>query len=423
MRQLLTNAIRTCLTGKDSKYEFTAADFPNMENIEQTSLYIHIPFCKNICPYCPYNKIKYDAALVEPYVESILNEIEMYHSSVGRIRISSIYIGGGTPTLLIDELGIILEKIFKQFEVTGDICIETSPQDINDQVIARLKKYNVGLVSLGVQSFDDKYLRLIGRNYNSYTAESAVKKLTCAGFKSINVDMIFSLPGQSAGELKADIEKAISMGANQITTYPLFTFPYTPVGEYRRLKQIKMPNLIQRHRNYRCINKIFKRHGFSRVSVWSFKKGNIPRYSSVTRDGYIGLGAGAGSDTPSGFYFNTFSVPDYIESCQKGSFPTAFYMRYNEKMRKYFWFYWRVYDTHISKAGLDEKFGPNNSKIKTLIAFLKLIRFIDEDTDDLRLSDRGAFWMHLIQNYFALDYINKVWTVAKKEAWPKKIVL
>jgi coproporphyrinogen III oxidase-like Fe-S oxidoreductase len=423
MIEFLTRAIRSFLTGSDSNYIFQPAREPFLSNLESTSVYIHIPFCRNSCPYCPYNKVTYDETLVEPYIGALLSEMKMYKNIVGRIRIPSVYIGGGTPTLLIGRLAEVIDYIKANFELTGDICIETSPADISDNTITGLKRCGINLVSVGVQSFNDKFLQLLGRKYSSDKLVPVMETVAAAGFSSINVDMMFSLPSQTDEELRDDLLKVISLNVNQITTYPLFTFPYSSVGRYRKLRKIRMPDLSQRRRQYYLINDLLRSEGYSRVSVWGFKKGSVPRYSSVTRDGYIGLGAGAGSDTPGGFYLNTFSVSEYISKCHSGNFPTAMYMPFSDSMKKYFWLYWRLYDASVPKQELYSRFTNSDRRINYFLKTLKFLRLAQEDKDHIVLNDAGSFWVHLLQNYFALNYINKVWTVAMKNPWPKAIKL
>ena len=418
-----TKLIRTYFTGKASKYVFERCKAPDNQALNKTNLYIHIPFCRNMCPYCPYNKIEYDEMLVKPYLDSVLKEIRLYKERFGRFEISSIYIGGGTPTLLIDELGVILREFKDSFSLKGDICIETSPNDISDVVIAKLKEQGVGLVSCGVQSFQDANLRFIGRKYKETELGPKLKALMGAGFKSVNIDLMFALPGQGIDNLKYDLERAIGSGVNQVTTYPLFTFPYTAIGKYLRLKNVKMPDIMERRKLYYFIHEYFKEKDFDRVSVWGFKKGSMPRYSSVTRDNYIGLGAGAGSHLPDGFYLNTFSVEEYINRCSSGEFPTALHMRFNKQMQDYFWLYWRLYDTRISKECLSRVFQGKDRKLTGLFNLTNLLGLTIEDGNDIKLSLKGAFWIHLMQNYFSLNYINKVWTVAMSQPFPESIVL
>ncbi|MFH1584234.1 MAG: coproporphyrinogen-III oxidase family protein [Actinomycetota bacterium] len=421
LTQIITRAIRRYLVGSKQEFIFKPIDDIKLPSIEKIDMYIHIPFCKNKCPYCPYNKIMYDKNLVRPYLEAILAEIEQYYNRLGRIKITSIYIGGGTPTNLIDELGVILGRIRDRFIITGNICIETTPSDLNEETVSKLVSYGVNLVSLGVQSFDDKYLQLIGRNYKASILYPVIELLLSSNFKSINIDLMFSLPGQTVKEVILDLKKAINSGVNQVTLYPLFTFPYSTVGKYLNLKRVKMPNIITRKSMYYAIHDFCIDNGFKRVSVWGFIRNDVYRYSSVTRDNYIGFGAGAGSHISKTFYLNTFSVKEYIKTCFNEKLPVALKMDFTDSMTRYYWLYWRFYDTYIPKGQLFELFGKNDKNIQLLLWLINILKLGKEDAENIFLSKRGAFWLHLIQNYFVLNYINKIWSVAMKKPWPNEI--
>ncbi len=420
-RTLLKEKIRQYYIGSDQQFIFKPTQSIHLPEIKEIDLYVHIPFCKNMCPYCPYNKITYDEKLVQPFLAALLSEIDQYSALVGRITVPSLYIGGGTPTNIIDELGVILNHLKEKYHLTGDIAIETNPNDVNEYVVDRLKEYGVNLISLGIQSFQDKYLRFIGRNYNAQILKPAMELLLKHDFKTINVDLMFALPGQSSSDVISDIKKAMDLGANQITTYPLFTFPYSKAGEFMRLKKIKMPQFIDRRKMYKAIYEYCLQQGFERISVWGFKKGHAPRFSSVTRDQYIGFGPGAGSYVGNGFYFNTFSVLHYIEMCLNNKLPTALKLDVTETLSKYYWLYWRLYDTYVPKKQLWEIFDRNDKKLKRSLILTKVLRMYEEDDDFFRLTERGCFWIHLIQNYFVLHYINKVWYNAMKRPWPPEI--
>jgi len=421
MAETATKLARRYLLGSDSRLVFEAVDSVELPLIEKTGLYVHIPFCKNTCPYCPYNKVPYDERLVEPYVEALLVEIERYHARLGRIQVPSVYIGGGTPTNLIDELGVILDRIRDRFDVTGVVCVETNPSDMGEDVVAKLSDIGVGLVSVGVQSFDDRYLQLIGRNYAASILDATIESLLARGFQSVNLDLMFALPGQTVKEALSDLERAIASGADQVTLYPLFTFPYTTAGKYLKLREVKMPNLFTRRRMYREIHRSCLASGFQRVSVWGFKRGDAPRYSSVTRDSYIGLGAGAGSCVPGAFYFNTFSVDEYVTTCVNDRLPVALKLQLSERMARYYWLYWRLYDTCVDKTQLLQVFGDNDRRLRPLLGLARALRLCREDAEQLVLTEPGAFWLHLIQNYFALTYIDRIWSVAMAEPWPREI--
>jgi coproporphyrinogen III oxidase-like Fe-S oxidoreductase len=417
--EILTELARSYLIDKDSHFVFRPTGDIQVPQMDKINLYIHIPFCKNLCPYCPYNKIRYDKKYVNPYLDAMLYEIEQYYLRLGSVEISSIYIGGGTPTNLIDELGIILERINDRFEVAGDICIETNPGDINGETVRKLEQFGIDMVSLGIQSFDDKYLRLIGRNYHSGIVNSAINRLRSSRFKSLNFDLMFALPGQTKNEVLADLQKAFDAGADQVTLYPLFTFPYSGAGKYMKLKKVKLPNLFTRREMYRAIHDFCQGKGYYRVSVWGFKRGDGPRFSSVTRDLYIGLGAGAGSHIPGAFYFNTFSVEEYIETSSSKKLPIALKMGLTDSISRYYWLYWRFYDTYIPKKQFSDLF-KSDRKIHKLLWIANKLGLCNETEDQISLTEPGSFWIHLIQNYYILNYINRVWTVATEQPWPRE---
>lgn len=423
MMQHITNRVRTYFTGKESVYVFKHIDSVRPAKIDSINLYIHIPFCNNLCPYCPYFKVKYDSSIVPTYLKAMLNEIEHYYKLFGNLEISSIYIGGGTPALLIDELGVIFRSISDKFSIKGDICMETSPGDITEEFISKLKKNNISLVSMGAQSFQGSHLQFIGRNYSPILIDSALTLLNKSGFKSVNIDLLFALPGQKDGDLLRDLHKAVDSGVNQITAYPLFTFPYTAIGKYLKLKKVRMPDLKTRRRQYYLIYDFLTSRGFNRVSVWGFKKGDVPRYSSVTRDNYIGLGAGAGSHLSDGFYLNTFSIEKYVKKCLSDKLPVSLHMKFTEEMQKYFWLYWRFYDTSISKEELNARFSSEDVKINRLFSIMQKLNLMRENGTNYELTKSGSFWVHLVQNYFSLRYIDKVWGVAMNEPYPEEISL
>jgi len=368
--EAITGRVRRYLIGTEQEFVFKHIDSIDLPRIDKIDLYIHIPFCKNMCPYCPYNKVKYDKKLIKPYVNAMLNEIEQYYKRLGKIEISSIYIGGGTPTNLIDELA--------------------------------LKRYGVTLLSLGVQSFNDKCLTFLGRSYEASILPKAATLALSSHFKSVNFDLMFALPGQNISDVINDLRKSFSLGVDQVTLYPLFTFPYSAAGKYLKLKKIKMPDIFTRRKMYKTIHQFCLDSGFQRVSVWGFKKGNTPRYSSVTRGCYIGVG-------------------EYIKTLSSGKLPVALKMDVGTKLFRYYWLYWRLYDTYVPKKHFKELFGEEDKKIYRLLWLSKVLGLCREETNQFSLTERGAFWLHLMQNYFVLNYINKVWSVAMRKAWPDRI--
>ena len=389
--------------------------------MKSTSLYLHVPFCYHFCPYCPYTKFPYDEELIEPYTKSALAEIDWWADKTGLSEVTSIYIGGGTPTLALRSIADILDRIRERFHLTGDICIETNPVDVNDSIIRQLHDAGISLVSLGVQSFNEKFLKTIGRTYEPGQGMRSLELLAKSGFSSVNADIMFALPEQTSDDVVADLTRVSESGADQITTYPLFTFPYTSVGEYMRLSRVKMPRLRMRMTHYQAISQWSSEHGFERVSVWGFKRGGVPRYSSVTRDGYIGIGPGAGSHLPEEFVLNTFDLSEWISAAAENRSRVALRMPFRGQISGWWWLYWRFYDTRIPLGEIDSVLRGDAVKVRRWLKVLAKTGYAIRKGNILELTDRGAFWLHLVQNYFALTYVNTLWTAARRTPWPKRV--
>jgi coproporphyrinogen III oxidase-like Fe-S oxidoreductase len=420
--RLATRAVRRYLVGPDQRWVFERPPKGwTPPRVERTSLYLHVPFCRNCCPYCPYTKVPYDETLVGPYTEAALAEVDAWADRIGPAEITSVYIGGGTPTLALNSVASVLARVRERFRLRGDVCIETNPADVDNVTVQRLRDAGVALVSLGVESFRPENLALIGRCYEPPVAERALARLAEGGFASVNVDIMFALPGEEAGDVTADLSRAAQLGANQLTTYPLFTFPYTSVGEYLRLTAVRMPDLRVRRAHYRAIARWCAEHSFERVSVWSFKRGAVPRYSSVTRDGYIGIGPGAGSHLPDGFVLNTFDLDSWIRALREGRSSIALRLPFAGEMSGWWWLYWRFYDTRIPLDGLDAALGNDAPKARRWLRALEQIGLAVRKDGCLQLTEPGAFWLHLAQNHFALNYVNSLWTKARRDPWPQAV--
>ena len=419
LARYLTTAARRYLVGPEQSWVFEpppAAWHP--PRVDRTSLYLHVPFCRSFCPYCPYTKVPYDERLVEPFTQAALAEVDWWAEAIGPAEVTSIYIGGGTPTLALGGVARVLERVRKRFRLTGDICIETNPTDVNEETVLQLQDADVRLVSLGVQSFQSESLARIGRRYSPSVAEHALALLAERDFVSVNVDIMFALPGQTAGQVTEDLSRAAWLGANQITTYPLFTFPYTSVGKYLHLKGVRMPDLRARWAHYHAINDWCTGNDFERVSVWGFRRGSVPRYSSVTRDGYIGIGPGAGSHLPDGFVLNTFDLNSWIRAACSGRRAIALRLPFAGEMSGWWWLYWRFYDTRVPMDGLDAALGKDAPKARRWLNAIELAGLGERRNGCLELNEPGAFWLHLAQNHFALSYVNTLWTEARRAAWP-----
>ena len=200
----VTRTLRRHLVGPEQAWTFSPPPRDwRPPRLVRTSVYLHVPFCRNACPYCPYTKVPYRPELVAPFEEAALAEVGWWAQAVGPAEVASVYVGGGTPTLALDSVARVLRRLRQRFPVSGDVCVETSPADVDDAAVAGLHEAGVTMVSLGVQSFRARHLARIGRRYTPAAAEEALARLAGGGFAAVNADFLFALPGQSAADVVA----------------------------------------------------------------------------------------------------------------------------------------------------------------------------------------------------------------------------
>jgi oxygen-independent coproporphyrinogen-3 oxidase len=395
------------------------------QNINELGLYLHIPFCRYICPYCPYNKELYQDDLVKRYTASVIKEIDYYASIVGRRPVTSFYIGGGTPTTMLGN-GIeqIINHIYKFFNMKCHVHIESHPNDLSQENLNILKSLGVKYLSVGVEALQDRHLNSLNRSYSVSEVKQAVERAVNMGFECVNVDFIFALPGQTYKEIEQAGHGLVSMGVQQAATYPLFRFPYTKIGQNSIKNEPGIPLLLKRRKMLRILENIFYDAGFYRSSVWAFTKKGTEKYCSVTVPLYLGLGASGGSYLNDIFFLNTFNVTEYIKSLEQNKMPVALSVDLTENMQMAGWLYWRIYETRFRKNDFEKRFKTSfDSKYGKEMKILSRIGFLRDDGQQIVLSDKGAYWLHAFEDWFSIDFISKLWGNSKNVPWPEKVTL
>ena len=207
-----------------------AGDAPATIRRQVRHIYVHIPFCARICPYCAFYKDLLDRSQTSRFCEALLRELELNESRRrtgdrrSLLRPSTIYFGGGTPTALnIAQLELLLRGFHERLELSQLVewTIEANPGSVSARKAVLLKKFGVNRISLGVQSWDDELLKLLGREHNAQQAEESFRILRDAGFTNVNVDLMFGLPGQTVDQWRATLEKTIALEPEHISTYCL----------------------------------------------------------------------------------------------------------------------------------------------------------------------------------------------------------
>lgn len=225
---IVTNLTRTWLSRSWKPFTFIneydeQLSFSDCENL---GLYVHIPFCKSICNFCPYCKVRYSKDLCEQYINALLREIHLIGKQhIGKKVTTSLYFGGGTPALVADRLGEIIAAIEEHFIITEGIGVELHPDNVTPVVLHALKNAGVTKISIGIQSFQKKFQNILGRTSVDTTALK--EALSEVPFETVSMDFIFALPTQTFDDLKADIDAAFHNGANHVAIYPFIDFTFT----------------------------------------------------------------------------------------------------------------------------------------------------------------------------------------------------
>ena len=419
IRRLFTKEDHVALENKTSSLE------SRFQGVDEFGLYLHIPFCRQICPYCPYNKEVYHPRLAERYAEAVKKEIHLYSDLIGQKPVTSFYIGGGTPTtMLYSGLDHILEHIFKAFNMRCGIHMESHPNDLSVENLKAIRSMGVEHLSIGVEALQDHHLKALHRPYDVEQAKAAVERALSKGFKCVNADIIFALPGQTYREVEEVGHLLVGMGVDQVAAYPLFNFAYTKWPQIAKEKNYKSASIFKRRKMLGILEKIFYETGFERTSVWAFTRPGVPRYCSVTVPLYVGLGASGGSYLKDVFYLNTFNVREYIMALESGRVPIALSLDLTEEMQMAGWLYWRIYETMFRRSDFKKRFGKEIDQVYgKYIRLLSLVGFLKDHGDEIVLSDHGTYWLHLLQDLFSLEYVSRLWGGSKQEPWPERMVL
>ena len=415
---LITDLTRMYLTHSTKPFIFTN-DFDKVLPYDKGSefgLYVHIPFCKSICNFCPYCKVIYDEETAKGYIDALIKEIHLVGRQWnGRRRATSLYFGGGTPALLADRITDIISALREHFIITDGIGIELHPDNVNVSVLKTLKSAGVDKISIGIQSFQDKYRRVLQRR--KFDIKDISKALNEVHFETVSMDFIFALPTQTFGDLKNDIDMAFANGANHIAIYPLIDFTFTK-NKVPAMPKKEKRKLLDDITNY-CISK-----GYVRKSIWTFASEESASYSSMTRDNFFGFGCSATSLFKDQFKINTFSVLEYCKRIDANILPTALTNRFVKRQRMIYYLFWKLYSTRLKVKEFEEFFDIPLNKIYGLeFRLLQVLGFLTRDEEGYKMTLKGAFYYHYYENFYTLSYIDKMWGIMRKEAFPKDMRL
>ncbi len=273
------------------------------------SAYIHIPFCDNICSYCDFCKMKYTKEWIDEYLNSLKNEIETFYKGE---KIRTLYIGGGTPSSLsIEELTKLFEIVnLLNLECVEEFTIECNIESLTNEKLILFKKNNVNRLSIGIQTFNEKFLNLLNRKHTKIEVKEKIDMAKFIGFDNINVDLMYALPNETLEDLEYDVDEFLKLNVNHISCYSLMIEPHT------KLFIDKIENIDEDldYEMYKYIEKRLTNRDFIHYEISNYAKPNHESKHNLVywnNDYYYGFGLSASGYLENYRYDNTRNLKKY----------------------------------------------------------------------------------------------------------------
>jgi len=403
VESLLTRiARRACARAMFFREESGFAVPPNRGGPDRL-LYLHVPFCESLCPYCSFHRVTFDASLCMRYFRALRREIELYAER--GYDFTGLYVGGGTPTIMIDELAETLAWAKKHFSIR-EISVETNPNHVTDQTAALLAEAGVNRLSVGVQSFDDTLLRAMGR-YEKYGSGAEIQHRLAAirgRFDTVNADMIFNFPTQGDETLRRDCTVLRDSGVDQVTYYPLM------VSDSTRATVEATLGRVDYGREKRCYSLIVDElcQAFHAVSAWCFSRRDsmIDEYI-VDYDEYAGLGSGSIGYFDGCCYANTFRIDEYCDRVMRNEIPVVGVRRFSRREQMRYDFLMKFFGLSVPGAFFRDKYGVSllAALWKEILAF-SLAGGIRYGNDVGQVTRRGRYFGVVMMREFFIAVNN-----------------
>ena len=362
-------------------------------------LYVHIPFCEVLCPFCSFHRVRYDEPRAQRYFRALQREIRLYHD-VG-FRFADVYVGGGTPTVhpqaLLETLALV-----RELSPVRSISIETNPNHLEPDALQRYRDAGVTRLSVGVQSFDDGLLERMERLHKYGSGAQIRERLAAAQgmFPTLNVDMIFNLPEQTIAMLESDLALLLQLGVDQVSFYPLMAAPSARRRMERRMGRAD-PRL--RHPMYQRILAALL-PSYRAASAWCFSRGEgqFDEYI-IDQDDYVGVGSGAFSYVGGAMYSTTFSLEHYARRVESGQSGITQRHALSLKERMRYDYLIRLFGGELRRDYIERRYGRAAFALRMApeLVAMRLIGATRHHDDAIRLTPLGMYcWVLMMAEFF-----------------------
>ena len=287
-------------------------------------IYIHIPFCKKLCSYCDFYHVITQSD-TKPFIDALVKEAAVRKEYIGNEIINTIYLGGGTPSVLeAEEIGAIIENITKIYTVSEncEVTIEMNPDDVTREYLLEIKKTLINRISLGIQSWRDSDLKLLNRRHDAGQAAYALEETMKSGFKNVTIDLIYGIPGLTLNDWSSNLDKSFSYGIKHLSAYHLTIEPKTVFSKMKEKGLLFEIDEEESNAQFNILIDKAESAGFVQYEISNFGK---PGYFSLHNSNYwkqvkyIGLGPSAHSFNGYSRQWNIRDVKKYIKSVNSGS--------------------------------------------------------------------------------------------------------
>ncbi|WP_165004867.1 MULTISPECIES: radical SAM family heme chaperone HemW [unclassified Enterococcus] len=293
----------------------------------KVSAYIHIPFCEHICYYCDFNKVFLEGQPVDEYVEMLLKEMEIMVQKHQVAQLETLYVGGGTPTSLsakqLDRLLSGAREILP-FQEGKEFTVEANPGDLTREKLQVMKNYGVNRLSMGVQTFDNRLLKKIGRKHTAEDVYQTMDFLSAENFSNVSIDLIYALPGQTLEGYRDTLEKALALDLPHYSLYSLILENKTMFMNWVRQGHLELPDQETETRMFEETIEAMEKHGRHQYEISNFGlTGHESQHNLMywNNDHYFGFGAGASGYLGNTRYRNKGPIQHYLRPLREGDLP------------------------------------------------------------------------------------------------------
>lgn len=371
-----------------------------------TSAYVHIPFCTQICYYCDFSKVFIKNQPVDAYLQALIREFRSYDIT----ELRTLYIGGGTPTSISAvQLDYLLTELSRDLNLNTleEFTIEANPGDLTVDKIEVLQKSAVNRVSLGVQTFNDKHLKRIGRSHNEVQIYSTIDALKTAGFQNISIDLIYALPGQTMDDVRSNVVKALSLNIPHLSLYSLILEHHTVFMNKMRRGKLHLPTEDLEAEMFEYIISEMERNGFEHYEISNFTKpGFESRHNLMYWDNveYYGVGAGASGYLDGIRYRNRGPIQHYLKGVSEGNARLSEEVLSKNEMMEEELFLGLRKKKGVSIGKFEQKFGTSFEKrYGQIVQELQSDGLLKENNGFIQMTKKGLFLGDTVAEKFIVE--------------------